>query len=441
MKDRTTLIDSDRLRERLVDLVRIPSVTGEEELAIRHIANWLSDSGAEVDYWYDGIAKLLGDPDYPGHEVERGWVPVVAGLVRGPRHGPTILLTGHVDVVPPGDYEQWSADPFLGEVKGDRVYGRGASDMKSGLIAALEAFEAFARGPRDFPGRVVFVAVPAEEDSGLGTLAAIRRGWSADAAIIPEPTCSAGKPHIVLAHAGAMSCTLEVAGLAAHASTRLAGESALDHYFTIHQVLRQAEAQLNAAEENPLMRALELPYATNVGIVQGGTWSSSVMDRLQVELRVGVALGETTAEAKARFERSLMAGIADDPWLREHPPVIRWKAAGFGSADTPLDHPLVETLADAGELVFGERPATVGAPYGCDMAGWVRLAGTPTVLFGPGELSEAHAANESVALSTTDQVAQTLVRTTSALLDMDPAKLRPDAAGRPSFESGSDTTS
>lgn len=424
MKDRTTLIDSDRLRDRLVDLVRIPSVTGEEELAIRHIANWLSDSGAEVDYWYDGIAKLLSDPAYPGHEVERGWIPVAAGLIRGPRDGPTVLLTGHVDVAPPGDYDQWNADPFLGSVKDDRVYGRGAADMKSGLVAALEAFETFARGPRDFPGRVAFVAVPAEEDSGLGTLAAIRHGWSADAAIIPEPTCSGGMPHIVSAHAGAMSCILEVTGLAAHASTRLEGESALDHYLTIHQALRRAEAQLNAAAGDPLMGDLRLPYATNVGTIHGGTWSSSVMDRLEVGLRVGVALGETVPEAKARFQRTLAEGIADDPWLQEHPPVVRWKAAGFGAARIAPEHPLLDALADAAETVFGTRPAAVGAPYGCDMAGWIHLAGTPTVLFGPGELSEAHAANESVSLTTTEQVTRTLVRTTSALLEMGRARLQ-----------------
>lgn len=85
MPDRTSRIDSDRLQERLVDLVRIPSVTGDEEAAIRRIADWLSAAGAEVDYWYDGIAKLVADPAYPGHEIERAWLPVVAGMIRGTR--------------------------------------------------------------------------------------------------------------------------------------------------------------------------------------------------------------------------------------------------------------------------------------------------------------------------------------------------------------------
>ncbi len=424
MQDRTKLIDGERLRERLVDLVRIPSVTGDEEAAIRRIADWLSAAGAEVDYWYDGIGKLVVDPDYPGHEIERAWVPVVAGLIRGPRPGPTIVLTGHVDVVPPGDYAQWTRDPFAGAIDGDKLYGRGAADMKSGVIAALEAFEAFASGPRDFPGRVVFVAVPAEEDSGLGTLAAIRRGWTADAAIVTEPTCRDGRPELIVAHAGAMSCTLEITGLSAHASKRLMGENALDHYLAVHEVLREGERVLNAGERHPLMQNLKLPYATSVGVAHGGTWSSSVMDRLEVEVRVGVALDETTAEAKARFERTLSEGLASNPWLGTHPPTVRWRAAGFGSAQTRSDHPLVNALCDAGENVFRARPTIAAAPYGCDMSAWVRIGGVPTVVYGPGDIEQAHAPNEWVSLETTERVARTLVQATDSLLATDPETLR-----------------
>ncbi|MDZ7673786.1 MAG: ArgE/DapE family deacylase [Acidimicrobiales bacterium] len=424
MRDRTTLIDSDRIRDRLVDFTRIPSMTGDEEAAIRRLADWLSESGAEVDYWYDGMARLLSDPAYAGHEVERAWVPCVAALVRGARPGPTIMLTGHVDVVPPGDYSQWASDPFLGSLEDEMVYGRGTADMKGGLIAALETFETFARGPRDFAGRVLFVAVPAEEDSGLGTLAAIRRGWTADAVVIPEPTWQDGAPQLVVAHAGAMSCVVEILGLAAHASKRLQGESALDHYVTVHTALRELEHELNGREQHPLLRALELPYATNVGLVQGGSWSSTVMDRLEVELRVGVGIDETTDEAKARFEESLREKLADDPWLNAHPPVVHWRAAGFGSSQTSTDHPMVECMADAAEVVFGRPPEVVAAPYGCDMAGWVRLAGSPTVLYGPGAVEQAHATDERVSLDATERVARVLVRATTALLERDPETLR-----------------
>ncbi|MDZ7785376.1 MAG: ArgE/DapE family deacylase [Halioglobus sp.] len=419
-----SLVDPARLRERLVALVRTPSLTGTEDEGIKRVADWLQETGAEVDYWYDGIAALQLDSNYPGHEVERAWVPVVAGVVRGARPGPAVLLTGHVDTVPPGDYTPWNLDPFCGVVDGDRVYGCGAADMKSGLVAALEAFQVFASGPRDFSGRVIFVAVPAEEDSGLGTLAAIRRGWTADVAIIPEPTLHDGLPQLVIAHAGGMSVTVEVRGLSAHASKRMGGHNALDLFYTLMQAMRDDERQLNESEQHPLMRELALPYPTNVGIIQGGVWSSSVMDTVQAEVRIGVALNETVRGALQRFQSALDRAAQSDPWMRDHPPIVKPHATGFGSSQTPDNHPLVDAMRGASKAVFGEEAKTVGVPYGCDMSGWVRLAGIPTVVYGPGDINLAHAPNETVSLRDTENVARALIMATEELLESDVETLR-----------------
>lgn len=423
MPKRVSSVDADRIQDRLVALIRIPSITGEEDPAIHRIATWLQEADVEVDYWYDGLASLVRDPQYGGHEAERAWVPVVAGMVRGSRPGPTVLLTGHIDVVPPGDYEHWSDDPFSGVVDGDRVVGRGAADMKSGVVAALEAFEAFVEAPRDFAGRVIFLAVPAEEDSGLGTLAAIRRGWTADVAILPEPTVREGAPRILVAHAGAISMSVTIPGLSAHASTRHLGESALEHFMTVFEAIRRDEAALNEAETDPLMRELGQPYATNFGIVRGGEWSSSVMDSLQAQVRIGVPLNETVAEAEARFRRVIEEAAADNPWLAANPPIVKRDAAGFGSARVPSDHPLVTALQGAGARAFEREPEVAAAPYGCDMSGWVRLARIPTVLYGPGDIAHAHAANESVSLERTVKVARALVEATEDLLDTPPEDL------------------
>ncbi|MEJ2760336.1 MAG: ArgE/DapE family deacylase [Gammaproteobacteria bacterium] len=424
MVRRSQLVDPDRITERLVSLIRIPSVTGQEDQAINQIANWLQELDVEIDYWNDGITALQRDPHYPGHEVERAWCPVVVGVVRGERPGPTVMLTGHVDVVPPGDYERWDHEPFSGERREDRVFGCGAADMKSGLTAALEAFQAFADGPRNFGGRVVLVAVPAEEDSGLGTLAAIRRGWNADAAILPEPTAYNGKPQLVIAHAGAMSLVIEVPGLAAHASKRLQGQNALDHFISIMQAMREDERRTNEAEDHPLMRALQLPYATNVGLIEGGKWSSSVMDSLRLTVRIGISLNETVDQAEKRFRGAVMDAIKDDPWLSKNPPKITRLAAGFGSAYIPEDHPLVGAISDAAEEVFHESVSITGAPYGCDMAGWIRLAGVPTVLYGPGDVDCAHAPNEWASLETTFQSSRVLVRTAERILGLEADELR-----------------
>lgn len=424
MANRSLSVNPDRITERLISLIRIPSITGHEDQAINQIANWLQYLDVEIDYWHDGITALQRDPHYPGHEVERAWCPVVAGVVRGERSGPTVMLTGHVDVVPPGDYERWDHEPFSGEARDDRVIGCGASDMKSGLIAALEAFQVFADGPRKFAGRVIFLAVPAEEDSGLGTLAAIRRGWNADAAIIPEPTSTRGRPELVIAHAGAMSFVIEVPGLAAHASKRLQGQNSLDHFVSIMEAMREDERRINGSETHPLMRALELPYATNVGIIEGGLWSSSVLDHLKATVRIGVALNETVEQAEQRFRKSIMNAIKDDPWLSKNPPKITRQAAGFGSSHIIESHPLVSAVSESAEEVFRNPTTITGAAYGCDMSGWIRIAGVPTVLYGPGDIECAHSPNEWVSLETTYRSAQVMVKAAERMLEMDHAELR-----------------
>jgi len=422
---RTSLIDEDRIRDRLVALVRIPSITGSEDAGIGQIANWLQESSAEIEYWNDGVAVLQRDPRYPGHEVERAWLPLVAGVIRGSRPGPSVLLTGHVDVVPPSNVDDWEFEPFSGVITDDKVHGCGSSDMKSGLIAAMEAFLTFADGPHDFAGRVIFLAVPAEEDSGLGTLAAIRRDWRGDVAILPEPTAGAdGRPELVVAQAGAMTITIEVPGRSAHASKRLTGESALEHFMPIFEAIQKDEQTNNAGDLHPLMKALGLPYPNSVGKIEGGQWSSSVMESLTAEVRVGVGLHETVDEAFERFKRSIAEATADDAWLRNNPPIITRKAWGFGSSQTPEDHPIVQAVASAGEYVFREPTKIVGAPFGCDMAAWVRHARVPTVIYGPGSIEMAHAPNEWVSLDNTIQTTHVIVRAVEELLELDPTELR-----------------
>lgn len=413
---RTGLVDADRLRDRLVELVRYPSFDGAEEHIIQRIGDYLKEMGADVEVWCDDAATLAQLPGYPGHEVVRAGVPVVAARLRGSRPGPAVMLTGHVDVVPPGDSLQWSHDPFSGLVDGDRVYGRGATDMKSGLVAQLEVMQAFAESGADFAGQVVFVAVPGEEDSGIGTLSAIERGWRGDIAFLTEPTLVDGVPTIVSAHAGAMGVALFVPGQSAHASVRHEGQSAFEHYLPIHEALMRAEREINDAETDPLMRALKLPYATNLGRISGGSFISAVMDGLSVELRIGVSLQETIDEAEARVRRAVDGAVARDPWLRANPPVLTVTSRGFGSARTDPGHPAVAALCQAHEAEYGTAPTVRGAPFGCDMAGWVRRAHVPTLLYGPGDIALAHAADEWVSLDASLKVAKVLIDATERVL-------------------------
>lgn len=419
-----TSVQLERLCDRAVELVHTPSPTGDEHAAIELIAYWLRSGGADrVDHWDAAMSALEIDPAYPGREVERDVVPVVAARAAGNRPGPTVVLTGHVDTVPTGDPGRWSVKPDAATVADDRLFGRGACDMKAGLVAALEVFESLAGGPRDFPGEVRFVAVSGEEDGGTGTLAAIRRGWTGDFAVIAEPTATAaGDPDLVVAHAGALTLTLSVFGRAAHAATRLEGVSALEQYFTVHRALRIIEEEVNRSEHRQLLRALDLPYPTCVGKIRGGDWASNVMDRLDVELRIGIVVGETAAQAERRFRVGLREALRHDKWLAEHPPAIARTGAAFGSAQIANDHPLVTTVAAAAADVLGSPPARVAKPYGCDMAMWMGAGGVPTVVYGPGDVRLAHAADEWVSLSQAGRSARVLEKATLRLLRLPPGR-------------------
>ena len=310
-------------------------------------------------------------------------------------------------MVPPGDPATWTGDAWAGEVREGSVYGRGACDMKGGVAAIIAAIRALrAGGSLDrLDGELLVVLVPSEEDGGQGTLAAIRAGATADMAIITEPS----NLDVVVAHAGAMTFRLTVPGRAAHASQRREGVSALDNLFTLVRALEADETARNEAETDPLMTALGLPYPTIVGIVSGGEWASTVLDQVVVDGRYGVRLGQSAAAAADDLRACIEAACAADPFLRDHPATVEFTGGQFGSARVASDHPLPTGLATVIEDVTGRRPALLGEPYGADMQMFVNHGDTPCVIFGPGDVRVAHAADEHVPLDEVETCARVLV--------------------------------
>jgi acetylornithine deacetylase len=398
-------IDRAVLVRDLVELVRIPSITGHEEAVAADLADRLRAAGAAVEMLTPDPATIRADPAWPGEETERSSLPVIIGRIGRPG-GRRIVLSGHIDVVPPGDPASWTADPWGGEIRDDRLYGRGACDMKGGVAAILGAVRAIVASgaAADLAGELVVAFVPGEEDGGQGTLAAIRAGATGDLAIITEPS----NLDIVVAHAGAITFRLTVPGRAAHASQRREGVSALESLFTILRGLEADETARNAAETDPLMVALGLPYPTIVGIVHGGEWASTVLDRVVVDGRYGVRLGQSPADAAADLRRAIAAINESDAFLRVHPATVEIVGGQFGSGRVPSDHRLPVGLADVAEAVTGRRPALLGEPYGADMRLFINEGGTPCVMYGPGDVKVAHSADENVPIAEVEECARVL---------------------------------
>jgi len=409
-------VDRTALIEDLQALVRIPSVTGSEELAQADVARRLAAAGMEVETLTPDPGAIRADPAWPGEETTRTALPIVIGRLGRPG-GRRLVLSGHVDVVPPGDPGTWSSDPWSAAIRDGRLYGRGACDMKGGVAAILGAVRALvATGIVErLAGELVVAFVPGEEDGGQGTLAAIRAGVTGDMAIITEPS----NLDIVVAHAGAITFRLTVPGRAAHASQRQEGVSALDNLFTILGALQEDETRRNAEETDPLMTALGLPYPTIVGIVSGGEWASTVLDRVAADGRYGVRLGQSPADAAADLRAAIDAANASDPFLRDHPATVEIVGGQFGSGRVPADHPLPAGLALAVETITGHPPALLGEPYGADMRLFINDGDTPCVIFGPGDVRVAHSADEHVPLDEVETCARVLAAWVAAELTRD----------------------
>ncbi|HEX2754603.1 MAG TPA: ArgE/DapE family deacylase [Candidatus Limnocylindrales bacterium] len=398
-------VDPAAIRDELAAIVRIPSVTGREEAVAGELAGRAREAGLAVELLTPDPAAIRADSAWPGEETERTSLPVVIGRIGRPG-GRRLVLSGHIDVVPPGDPATWMVDPWGGEVRDGRLHGRGACDMKGGVAAILGAVRALVASgaAARLAGELVVALVPGEEDGGQGTLAAIRAGVRGDLAIITEPS----NLEIVVAHAGAITFRLTVPGRAAHASQRREGVSALDNLYVVLRALEADETARNASETDPLMTVLGLPYPTIVGIVAGGEWASTVLDRVVVHGRYGVRLGQSPANAAADLRRAIDAANESDPFLSEHPATVEIVGGTFGSGRIPSEHPLPVGLADAAEAVTGRRPALLGEPYGADMRLFINEGDTPCVMYGPGDVKVAHGADEHVSLAEVEECARVL---------------------------------
>lgn len=337
----------------------------------------------------------------------------VVGRLAGAGGGRSLILNGHVDVVPAGDASAWPHDPWGGELEGGNLWGRGACDMKGGIgcgIVALRTLQAL--GVR-LAGDVVFQSVVDEETGGPGTRAALTRGHVADAAIVLEPTART----IVTVEGGLEWVRVVVRGRTGHSAVRYRsvhaggrGEavSAIEKAMKLLAAVAELERHWAVHKLHPLMpRGIT---TINPGVIAGGSGGgadgmpngmiaySNFADYCALGLSLKYLPDERGEDVKAEFEQYIARVAAADPWLREHPPEIEWGVAGvsFPPSEVQSDHPLVTALSGAFEAVAGE-PRLAGFEAVSDLA-WLAEAGIPAVLYGPGDFAQAHSSAEYVAV-------------------------------------------
>jgi len=335
----------------------VPGGAGEAEIA-RHIGDWASGNGLE--------ARMLEET--PGR-------PSVLVRARGTGGGRTLLLCGHIDTVG----VEGMTDPHTPRVDGERMYGRGAYDMKAGVAAALEACRRAAG--LGLAGDVVVAAVADEEHASFGVQEAVA-AVSADAAIVTEPT----EMQLATAHKGFVWVEIEVTGRAAHGSRPHLGVDAIVKSGPILSGIGKLDESLRS-REHPLLG----PGSVHASLIEGGLELSTYPDRCLVSLERRTLPGDTGASVETEIASLLDACRADDPALVADSRTLLVREP----FEIDAGDPFVDVVRDA----IGGSPPAVGVSYWADSA-FIAAAGIPTVLFGPsGE--GAHAVEEWVSIPDT----------------------------------------
>jgi acetylornithine deacetylase len=387
-------------------LVAQPSTVGAESGAQEVLAAELGDLGF-------AITRLPIPDDIADHPA--------AGLVQVPYDGrydlvaqrgtdrPALLLNGHIDVVPAVDESRWTDPPFRPVRRDGWLYGRGSGDMKAGFAAGVLALRAMdAAAPGWLTGGLTVVSAIEEECTGNGTLAACLAGYTADAALLLEPTdCD-----ILLGGVGIIWVEIEVEGRAAHAHAATTVVNPVLAAQPVLAALRQFEAETNAEHErrpDPDFAALTHPYNVNVGMFQSGDWASSVPAVARLGVRVGHPMAWTADEALDRVSDAVAKASAADPWLAEHPPVVRLSGYRVEGHALPADAPLADQVALAHHRTHGTEPKRVTLGSTTDARYYLNQAGMPALAYGP-RSRDIHGTDESVELASIVATARTLTR-------------------------------
>jgi len=386
-------------------LIRYPSVRGQEHTAQAFVHDELARRGYAMDRWAIREEEISDHPGFSPVAVPYDNAINVVGT-HMPRQstGRSLVLNGHVDVVPVGPLDMWSRPPFDPAVEGDWLYGRGGADMKAGIGSNIFAVDALRRIGLQPAATLYLQSVTEEECTGNGALAALVRGYRAEAAIIPEPSNCV----LTRANVGVLWFVIELRGKPVHVREAGAGSNAILSAFPVIRALQALEARWNAEKPRPApFEGVHHPLNFNVGKIAGGDWASSVPAWCRLDCRIAIFPGEDPADAAAEIEAAVRAAAADDPFLSNSPPTVSFN--GFFARGYVLEEgtDAEATLAAAWQSVRGEDLAAEAATAYLDGRVFVLYGDTPCLVFGP-RSENIHGFDERVSLESVRDVTRAI---------------------------------
>lgn len=381
----------DEIVRTLSELVRIPSVTGQEGEAQKYMSHLYSDLGLKVTSLAADYDKIHRHKAFVNSGFEFQERPNIIGVLPGEPSARSLLLNGHIDVVSPEPVAEWEFSPWGGKVVGNKLYGRGACDMKAGLMANYFALKSILGAGLKPEGTVTLQSVIEEEPlGGGGTLACLLEGYTADGMIIPEPNMK-----IIIAHPGVIFFKVKVAGRSAHAGMAHTGVNAIGKMNKVYDAL--AELDEKRAQENryPLFekqsgRSCHL----NIGTYRAGDWISTVAGWAELECRLSYLPTENEDEVKRQVAQAVKKAADGDEWLSQYPPEIVWYERKAEAWEQNPEDPFVLAFKSAADSILKSDTELAGATWGMD----TRLApyfNMPAISFGPNG-GNVHGVNEYV---------------------------------------------
>lgn len=392
----------------LSELTAHPSTRGNEQSAQGFMAEALAERGYDVDRWQIDVGEIRDRPGFspvigPYHDA----VNVVGSHRSRTAKGRSLILNGHIDVVPAGPLEMWDSPPFEPHITDGWMYGRGAGDMKAGLASNLFALDALRACGFAPAADVFYQSVVEEECTGNGALACLARGYKADAVLIPEPFAES----LVTAQVGVIWFQVHLKGVPTHVAYAGSGANAIEAAIPLIAALHEMEQRWNGAEHRHgdyahMDHALNL----NVGRIEGGDWTSSVPAWCVFDVRMGLFPGQDIDAARAEIEAVLMQAARGDAFLKNALPEIVYH--GFHAEGYALSQDRSATATAAIGALEAAHGAVTGAALDriaitatTDARFFGLYADTPALVYGP-RAQAIHGFNERVELESMRRVTQ-----------------------------------
>ncbi len=390
-------------------LVRFDSTRGHEQAAQDWMAAQMRERRLAVDQWDIDVADIQNLPGFsPVLGNYEDAVNVVGTHRSLTRQGRSLILNGHIDVVPVGPEAMWQRPPFDPLIEDGWMHGRGAGDMKAGLVSNLYALDAL-RACGLQPAADVFVqSVVEEECTGNGALACVARGYKADAALIPEPF----DEQLISAQVGVIWFQVRIQGLPTHVAYAGKGANAIEAATPLMQALHALQERWNHGEHRHAGFAhVHHPLNINVGKIQGGDWASSVPAWCNFDVRMGVYPGQPVEQARAEIEAAIHEAAQGVDFLRAHAPEVVFNgfmADGYALMDDQREpaRSAVSALAAAHESVTGQALTQSPTTATTDARVLALSGDIPTLVYGP-KAEAIHGFNERVELESMRRVTQT----------------------------------